>query len=240
MRSVRIRFLPTEELNLPFAHSAILQGVLYKLLSADPVLSEEIHNKQNSSNRTYKFLCFSDIIGSYKICRKTLNYRGAFEWEIRSADDKIIDTVCQSVLTMPSIEINHYVCKIDSVETACKTLMNDEYVFHALTPIIVSDTLETGYTLYYNPFQPEFTEKITENLERKYHAFYGRPPASEISITVLAPDDRNKCVTRYKDTIINAWYGDYRIKADKDVMDLIYYTGLGRRNAAGFGTVSEI
>lgn len=239
MRSVCIRFLPSEGLILPFAHSAILQGVLYRLLSFDPSLSEEIHNKQSKFSRAYKFFCFSDISGPYKIRYKTLNYSDTFEWEIRSADDKIIDTIQRSVLTKPFFEINHTECHVDSVETACKTFMNNEYIFNAKTPIIVSDTLENGYMLYYNPFQPEFTKKLTDNLVRKYQAFYGQLPVSEISITVLDPDDKNKCVTRYKDTIINAWYGNYLIKADKDVIDFIYYTGLGRRNAAGFGTVSE-
>ena len=138
------------------------------------------------------------------------------------------------------IEIYGTDCTVSSVNISQQKFLHTECVFTAVTPIIASEILNTGYTMYYNPFQPEFSQKITGNIINKYRSFYGIPPEGGILFQPVRPDDKNKCVTKYKNLIINAWYGDYLVKAERAVLDFIYHTGLGRRNAAGFGTISEI
>ena len=240
MKMMNLRLRLSETLVLPLAHMDILQGVVYKMLSFDPTLSEQIHDKQMYDSRAYKYFCFSDINGRYHIKNKRLFFNDGVEWEIRAADDRIIDTIYHYIICNERIEIDGTDCTVSSVNISQQKFLHTECVFTAVTPIIASEILNTGYTMYYNPFQPEFSQKITGNIINKYRSFYGIPPEGGILFQPVRPDDKNKCVTKYKNLIINAWYGDYLVKAERAVLDFIYHTGLGRRNAAGFGTISEI
>ena len=44
-----------------------------------------------------------------------------------------------------------------------------------------------------------------------------------------------KLVTRYKGILITAWYGTYQLTGERKYLDFLYQTGLGAKNAQGFG-----
>ena len=81
---------------------------------------------------------------------------------------------------------------------------------------------------------------LIRNIKNKWEMFFDEPFAERVSIECDCPSDDDKCVTHYKKSIINAWYGTYHIKAPSHLLEFIYYTGIGSKNSAGFGTFTEL
>lgn len=236
MKSIQLTLLPEKPLHMPFAHFEILQGLFYHLLSYDEKLSAEIHDKLPGEQKQFKFFCFTDLHGNYKVKNAALLYFGALDWEIRSADDNIIHTVVASAKENPYVTINGQHCKITSYAIAEHHCLSDTMDFEMDTPLIYYQTDDTGYSIYYTPEDEQFLSGIKNNIIRKYTAFYGTPPDCDICFQVLGSPVK-KCVTRYKKSIITGYYGKFRLTASKEVLNFVYYTGLGAKNSMGFGVV---
>lgn len=237
MKSIRLVLKSGGQLSLPLAHFDILQGVFYHLLSIEPDLADEIHNKQPGDHRPFKFFCFTDIKGKKEIVGDRLQYRGTCYWEIRSADDRVINAIKKAVAFSKVLPFNDGFFKIVSYSIEETKFIDNEVSFRLDTPATVYNTGDDGYVTYYSPDQSEFVEKLISNIHKKYHAFYGRECCENIDITVFS-DEKDHCVTYYRDYVINSYYGRLRIKASAELLEFIYYTGLGAKNSMGFGTVS--
>ncbi|MBC7348277.1 MAG: CRISPR-associated endoribonuclease Cas6, partial [Clostridia bacterium] len=115
----------------------------------------------------------------------------------------------------------------------------------ALSPIVMQSTLafENGrpYTYYYSPFEPRFTELIGANLAKKHLLVYGRPASAEdFRIVPVAVGRRHLKVTRYKDTVIKGWMGEYELSGDPGLLQVALDAGLGAKNSQGYGCCTLI
>lgn len=115
-------------------------GVVYRMMSYDEGLSAKIHNKQFAESKSFKFFCFNDIIGRYRIENKEIVYGGFFEWEIRSANDGIINTLFKYTDNYRTVEINHQKCEILSAEICRKVFLRDKIDIKMNTPVFVYHT----------------------------------------------------------------------------------------------------
>ena len=88
-----------------------------------------------------------------------------------------------------------------------------------------------------NIFHSLGNRAFIRNLETKYCALYGKQPLTPIVFAPLRVDGKNKCVTRYKKTLLTAHCGVYRLEAPGDMVALAYHAGLGAKNSIGFGTI---
>ncbi len=166
--------------------------------------------------------------------------REFFEWEIRSADDRIINAIFKSIDSQHTIEINHQECEILSAQICRKVFFNDKIDMRMNTPVVVYHTDETGLVLYGNPLEEEFYNSLIKNIRNKYEVFYGRKCEENIVIKCRKLMEKDKCVTRYKGTWITCWYGEYHITAPPEILKFIYHTGIGGKNSMGFGTFFEL
>lgn len=239
MKSICFTIKPSHLLYIPFAHFKMLQGLAYSLMSFDKALAAEVHDRNFPDKKAFKFFCFSDLIGRYTIRNGGLIYRDCFQWELRSADDEIIDAAEQAVRKSPVVTINRHPCEALSYEIRKKRFCVNAVDLQMNTPIVVYHTVQSGFVRYYNPFEREFFERVSKNIQNKYEMFCDKPIPGGVIIECNAPSDKDKCVTRYEKSIINAWYGKYRVTAEPEVLDFIWHTGLGSKNSMGFGTVSE-
>ena len=240
MKSVFFTLKPIHALNLPFAHFKTLQGLAYSLMSFDEKLAEEVHDRRFPDKKAFKFFCFSDLNGRYVTRNGGLIYRDLISWELRSADDRIIDAAVQAVSNDPLVTINRQPCEVLFYEIRSRHFCADAVNFQMNTPIVIYHTEQSGFVRYYNPFEQEFFERISKNLQNKFEMFCEKPLPGSVIIECNAPLDKDKCVTHYEDSIITAWYGNYRVTAPPEVLDFIWHTGLGGKNSMGFGTVSEL
>ncbi|MBR2973812.1 MAG: CRISPR-associated endoribonuclease Cas6 [Clostridia bacterium] len=238
MKSIKLTLMADGEIFLPLAHFEILQGIVYNLMSADKALADEIHNKLPGKEKQFKFFCFTDLHGKYRFYDGALMLSAPATWEIRSADDRIIDAI-EKGLENKEISVNGQKCRVDSYQISKRKFDSGKVVFEMDTPLIHYVTDRNGFSRYFSPADEEFAKGIRDNVIRKYTSFYGKSPEGEVAVLPLRIGARDKCVTRYKKSFITGYYGQCMVIAPPEVLEFIYYTGLGGKNSMGFGTVKE-
>lgn len=235
MKSVVLRIEPRRDLILPFSHFHALQGLVYELLSYDPTLSAELHNKRNGNTDELKLFCFSELRGRHSVVDRKLVFPGPFFFEVRSAEDIIVDTIAERVMQDSAIMVDGCVCRVSGMRTDSISFNTCSLDLHANTPITVYRTDADKRRIYYSPAESEFYEIVSNNLAKKYRLLYGREYEGEFSFSCLDPARCKKVVARYKGDFINAFLGDYRLEASGEMLDVAYYCGLGGKNSMGFG-----
>ncbi len=238
MKSIKLTLEVGGGIFLPLAHFEILQGIVYNLMGADAALVDEIHNKMPGKTKQFKFFCFTDLHGRYRFADGGLLLSGTAFWEIRSADERIIDAI-EKGLESGEILVGGQKCKVISYQLQTRKIDAEKVVFEMDTPAVHYITDKNGFTRYFSPEDEEFFTGLRDNVIRKYTSFYGKTPAGEVSVVPIKIGVRDKCVTRYKKTFITGYYGQYKITAPPEVLEFIYHTGLGGKNSMGFGTVKE-
>ena len=117
-----------------------------------------------------------------------------------------------------------------------KTVEQDKIHIRMQSPVTVRSTDPVSKrTTFYNPEDPEFCVKINENFARKYKALYGMEPTGNISIEPVRVTGRDRYVTKYHGFFIFGWLGEYVLSGERKYLDFLYQTGLGEKNAQGFG-----
>ncbi|MCM1363939.1 MAG: CRISPR-associated endoribonuclease Cas6 [Faecalibacterium sp.] len=238
MKSITVMFYPKHDLVLPLSRFGILQGVFYKLLSFDPALSTAVHDAANVNERQFKYFCFSDIQGRFKIIGKDIVYSGDLTWQIRSANDYIIDVISAALMKQRKFSINHTDCYLlDLCEEQRKSMYSVKNKIVMNTPITVYETDADGYRIFYNPTQERFYTAVENNLKRKYNQYCGFELPADVLFKAVSENSFKKCVTRYSGGIIEAYYGEFLLSAPEKLIDFAYYCGLGAKNSQGFGTI---
>jgi CRISPR-associated endoribonuclease Cas6 len=109
-----------------------------------------------------------------------------------------------------------------------------------LSPLVVYSTLSDddgqNYTYYYSPFEQRYSELIANNLAKKHLLIYGRLVQKDgFTIRPVRVEDRDLKITRYKDTVVKGWMGEYELHADPGLLQVALDAGLGAKNSQGYG-----
>ena len=225
-----------DKLVLPIGHHHILQSMIYHNLKSYPEYSRYLHDLGYSEkNRQFKMFTFGPLRGRYQIQNKEISFTDTIKIEIRSPEPKMIRILGESVrengVTFGSNRSIWIRTKLDD-----KTVEQDKIHIRMLSPITVRSTDPlTKKTTFYNPDDPEFSSKLNDNFTRKYKAFYGVEPTGSISIEPVRITVRDRYVTKYQGFFIFGWLGDYVLTGERKYLDFLYQTGLGEKNAQGFG-----
>lgn len=233
MKSIILTLKPNNRIVLPFAHFDMLQGLFYKIISYNNELSTSIHNSRN-----IKLLCFSDLRGKYFIEDSNIVYKELTQWEIRCVDDSIVDAIAEIIFSKSNYELN--CCPFEIVKIKINsTAFGNHIFFRAKTPIVTNKTFD-GFRHYYSPYDNEFYESILNNLEKKYKAVFNEEYNGRLEINCTNENSIKKCVTKFKGNYITAWYGEFEINAEPDMINIAYYSGIGSNNSIGFGFVENV
>ena len=232
MHILRLHYMPERTIALPLAHADVLQGVFYSLLSSEKVLAEEVHDRPQENGKQYKFFCFSDFSGKHYVRNGQISFSDTFTWEIRSADERILETVRTNAR---EIDVRGVKCTLIDMEQAERTCLADSVDITMMTPLCVYTTRANGNRRFYSPDEENFFRSAEKNLIAKYEAFYGRKPGGAVCFEPIAVMPEDKCVTKYKGWYVTGYRGKYCLSAPPDVIDFAYHTGLGVKNSAGFG-----
>lgn len=227
-----------EPLVLPINYNHIIQSIIYRALSTMPDYSEFLHEYGYASgSRQYKMFQFSQLSGDYYIDRKNrkIVFRSYVTFEVRSPEPLLMNLLAMS-LQYQGITFGSTVCRDVHLELYDYTVEETELLIRMKSPITVYSTeYDTGRTYYYSPDESEFYQKIDDNFKRKYEAFYGVRPFQSITLAYQGGELPRKLVTRYQGSYVNAWYGTYQLSGERKYLDFLYQTGLGSKNAQGFG-----
>lgn len=223
-------------LELPINYNHILQALIFRHLSNNDCRYQNIHDDGlGYGKRQYKLFVFSLIHGRYKIKGKKIVFEDIVEYEVRSPDAKLIQTLAKS---MRENGISYGETHFDDVELKISDYeVEDSCIkIRMLSPVCAYSTeKESGFTRYYAPEEAEFARLIRENFRRKYQAYCGVKPEGDIEIIPGQIKEKDKFITRYKRTYINGWNGEYLLKGPRKYLDFLYQAGLGSKNSQGFG-----
>lgn len=234
MKAISI-LIHNEELQLPVSYQNYLQGIIYGWLKTDRDYADFIHNTGAAAgNSHFKMFTFSSLEGRSTYRNHTLIFHGNIRFEIRSADDYMIDLIEDSVSKNPYIRIDSAILSIVGYEVHAFVITADTVNIRMRTPVIARTTGEDKYVTYYRPDQQMFYQLIYTNALKKYE-FVEHDDVPEFSMYPIKVSERDKVVAHYKDMVLTGWKGIYQLRGTSDLINFLYYTGLGERNGQGFG-----
>lgn len=241
---LKIRCKPHKQLILPIHYQQILQGFIYSSIK-DEIFSEFLHKSGFfNGKRNFKLFTFSRLEGKYEIDYKSkkIIFKEEVVWYISSILPEFIQEVGNTLLTSNSLQLNNQ--PIEIIELSYNDSKNEDDIIKVKTisPITIYSTYETGdgkkITQYFGPSDPVFSYLIEENMKKKFVAFFNKElDNSGFSILPIKIGQKDKVITRFKGTIINAWSGIYELRGNPTVLDFAYKVGVGGRNSQGFGMV---
>lgn len=226
-------------LTLPVNYNHILQAVIYRGLGKVPDFGNFMHEEgYYLGQRQYKMFQFSQLTGKYFINNNRITFLNQVSFEIRSLDPIFLRLLGECFWTYGIIFGDQKYMDIQ-MELHDYTVEENELLIQMKSPITVYSTKEdTGRTYYFEPDESLFYQRINENFFRKYQAYYGVIPRSNIQMNLYGNKVPRKVVTKYKGIYITGWLGTYKISGERKYLDFLYQTGLGAKNSQGFGMFS--
>lgn len=240
---VRHKTSPNHPLVLPIDYHYILQSMIYDGLRDEPEFCDFMHNRgYGVGKRTYKLFTFSLLKGKRQISERTIMFDSGIELEIRSVDAFMLTTLAEFFRTH-GIAYAYKNQRFTDVEVILKEerIEAEELLVKMASPITVYSTDAQKKTFYYAPADDRFRELVNSNFKRKYEAYFGEEPNSDIWIEPFDVTRKDNYVTTYKNLyIINGWKGEYFLAGNKEHLNFLYHCGLGGKNSQGFGMFNVI
>ena len=229
--------LKNDLIKLPIATGETVQGLIYKALREDSRYSDLVHNNGKlSDGRKFKLFTFGELKGRYTVEGRYISYFSSVELEVRSADDYIIQLLFSHFTNNKQLRLGNNDVEVEKLRLLNDSVFSNELHIKTLSPITVYLTEPDGHTKYFSPHDDEFYDMICTNARRKWISCYGTDEGFSFSVSPAEENQRYvKRATKFKDTFISAWHGEFIIKGAPKVLDFLYNVGLGSKNSQGFG-----
>ena len=231
---IKITLVSDSEINLPIAYRHAQQSLIYNVLRACPEYSEALHNHGTSMNTTgFKLFTFSSLEGSYTKVGKRLIFDGRVSFEIRCHDAHMMQLLLAGFRSGTKINLLNNTLTVESCYMENKIIFENAVKIRMVSPITILSNTSDGHTVYYSPEDEIFYERVVANAKRKWCAVHDE---RDFDLSFCAANDNfNKLVTLFKNTYVNAWYGNFILKGNPKVIDFLYNVGLGNKTSQGFG-----
>ena len=230
-----------EYLLLPLHHSPTIQGMLYKSLPL--YLSKFLHDIGFFYNgRKFKLFTFSKIISEHFIIqkdKKRIKYKTPITLYISSGIDDISKSWGENFIKKDKIILGKNQLYIEAIEVLPKPDFSGEMIIKTLSPITAYQTVQKNgkkFYKYYNPDDKEFETLLKENIKKKYYILKNKK-IEDFPFEMKPVKNIRKARIKYKDFLIEAYEGEFKIKTDPEIFKTVYDTGLGAKNSQGFGMV---
>lgn len=221
---------------LPIAYRSILQGLIYHALEADPRFLLQLHEQGRVlGNHRFKGFTFSPLSGEYFISGKRIVFPEDASFEIRSIDSRVILLLSERLSKNSVVSLGSNSVVIADSRICDRHLLVPSADICLISPMVAYVTDEGGKTIYYGPSDPEYLSSVRRNALRKWESLHGSPEGGRLCIEKLGGMKSRKEATSFKHTYITAWYGEYRLQGEPELIDMLYQTGLGAKSSQGFG-----
>lgn len=227
-----------QELELPIGYHQLMQGVIYNGLRGEAQYSEFIHDQGYSfGDRQFRLFTFSLLKGKYRIDKENrkIIFREKVSFEIRSPEVHLLRILKENFETK-GIRYGNTSFKGVKVLLVDETIEAECLHIKMITPLVGYETgISQNKTYYFSPDEEMFYESVQTNFLRKYYAYTGVKVMEVPELIQIKVTEKDKYVTKYKGIYITGWLGEYILKGRRKYLDFLYQTGMGSKNAQGFG-----
>jgi CRISPR-associated endoribonuclease Cas6 len=218
------------EVTLPIAYHVELQHAFYALV--DEARVKEWHEHPYVP-RPYTF---SRILGLAQVQKRTLQFSGLLRWWLSSNHPELLREVVNHLRQEPKIHLAGQALKVSALEWEPTPVFGTSHiVVQTLSPIVVDDNVN-GRIVSYPPDDPRFSGHIARMAQRKAEVFL--PSETQQSVTILPKGESKQIKSWFKSTPVIGYVGQFELTGSEKMLQMLYDTGLGRRNGLGFGLVS--
>lgn len=141
------------------------------------------------------------------------------------------------------MQLGTQVALVEKVQAHRYVVEKSEIMLTTLSPIVLYSTMlrpdGRKYTVYFQVGDPDYERLLSENLKRKYWAFYGIEPPIQI-VQARSMGSQKIRVIRYKDIIVKGYSGKLLLSGPTPLLQLAVDGGLGSKNSQGFGCVEPV
>ena len=230
-------------IKLPQHYNSIIQGFIYRNL--DRAMAERLHEQgYKYEKRRFKLFTFSKVFGKFTKEENNLLFRDRITFYISSPITDILESFAFHLVQKKYMLLNRQRVILVSIEVVYPSSPGTEILIKTMSPITVYSTLlkkdgkKKAY--YYSPFEDDFSKLIRENLLKKFTILHREYKEQPFTIEPEKVNKRNEHIVYFKNTVIKAWSGIYRLKGTEDLIKIGYETGLGAKNSQGFGMIEII
>lgn len=246
---MRIKFefdLPRNAITLPVNYNHLVQAMIYNNIS--PKLADFLHaHGFLHEKRQFKLFTFSKLFGNFRIQKKTdkntqIRFNSPIHFYLSAPFGQILQEFANKMVTGVSLDLGGNPVSLSSVEVLLPPVFKGKVTtVKILSPITVRSTRYnedgTKQTQYYSPLETAFSKHVRANLLKKYYSFFERYPGdSEFHIRpFLFSQRKNFHLIMYKGYVVKGYSGIYELEGSRELRQFAYDSGLGERNAQGFG-----
>lgn len=229
---------------LPIHYNSIVQAAIYNTIDRD--LATFLHEKGYvDGNRTFKMFAFSRLRGLFAIDKnkKSIRFKNAIKLTISSPMEQFCQSLANNLLAKGWLRLGKVETTVEKVYVQKQKVAKEKVFVKTLSPAVLYSTLlrpdGRKYTCYFQPGETDYDNLLTSNLQKKYRAFYQtEPPSGEVRAKALGRQRMN--IINFKGTIIKGYSGKLLLTGPIPLLQLAVDSGLGGKNAQGFGCVDLV
>ncbi len=236
---VRVTFQAEGSVWVPWYYPELLQGIAYKAIGrASPELATRLHSEGFVvGSRRYKLITFSWLFPHSATQKgKGLLMAPPIRWWVSSPLPSVIEAFVYGILAWPEIHLGNQSLTVANVYLEPLFHPGERVVLETISPIVASTGLVEGGKMrkvFLSPESEEFSRVITENLQRKALALWGKEiPGGKVEFKPLKLRSKLVPVHRIK---VRCYEGIFEVKGHPELILLGYEAGFGERNFQGFG-----
>ena len=212
------------------------------LALASPQYSRFLHEQGYEGLKLFTFSQL--LIRGRNVVRGKLEGRGNLTLFISSPVTEFMENLAQGFLSEPELLLCDQRFRVERLEILPRPDLQEEANFTCLSPIVVSRGGEKHAT--YLPYDsPQLSQAVRQNLQRKLRLL-GRPK-KEARFELWFDQDYIQArqgqayrLVDYKGIKIKGILSPFKVRGDRELLEVGYEAGFGEKNSLGFGMVELI
>lgn len=235
-------------LRLPSANLHLFQSMLYSFLPFN--IAAKIHDEGfDSDGRKMKLFAMGWPVASARpqFGENTIIFPLPLKLTVSTPIHELITGFTAGAMSWDDIRIgnNHVVCSgIEKHEFKADA---NTLTIRTLSPITCYASVERNgkqYTKYFRPesfYDNEFQESIRANLLRKFRLLNPDKDIPSGNFTITPIGQMQERVSMFEKGglfPVKGWWGKFKLKGDKELLQIALDCGLGAKNSSGWGCIT--
>lgn len=236
---------------LPLSYQYELSAFIYHTLAlANKEYAAWLHqNGFNTNDKRFKLFTFSNLIfPAYKITGDRIEILSQKAGLIISfLPERSTEEFIKGVFSKQNFCIGDKLSKVQFTIAGIEVLAAPDFSgpiqYNTLSPVCITRHQTEPYRIIYESPESNYAhDALKVNLLNKYKAFYGKEFEAPVEFGMAVNSKiRSKLITiktnTAQETKVKGYLCDFTLRTNQALARIIYYAGLGEKNALGFGCV---